>query len=79
MMGPDYAWWHGIYDVAHNFYFEFLPAAREYDDPEVNSYIDNLITNDPMHQWMSRPTADIKADIRSGAAQEIYKDLFRPE
>ncbi len=25
MMGPDYTWWHGIYDVIHNFYFEFIP------------------------------------------------------
>ncbi len=79
MMGPDYAWWHGIYDVAHNFYFEFLPAAREYDDPEINAYIDNLIAKDPMHQWLSRPTADIKEDIRSGRLQEVYQGLSQPK
>lgn len=28
MMAPDYAWWHGFYDVAHNFYFKFLPEAK---------------------------------------------------
>ena len=28
MSGPDYAWWHGIYDVAKHFYTAFLPAAK---------------------------------------------------
>lgn len=29
MSGPDYAWWHGIYDVAKNTYFEFIPELKE--------------------------------------------------
>jgi hypothetical protein len=29
MMGPDYAWWHGIYDVAQNTYFKWIPELRE--------------------------------------------------
>jgi hypothetical protein len=29
MMGPDYAWWHGIYDVAKHTYFEFIPELKE--------------------------------------------------
>ncbi len=29
MMGPDYTWWHGIYDVAKNTYFEFIPELKE--------------------------------------------------
>jgi hydroxylamine dehydrogenase len=29
MSGPDYAWWHGIYDVAKHFYMEFLPELAE--------------------------------------------------
>ncbi len=77
MMGPDYAWWHGVYDIAQHFYFKLLPEAREYDDPEVNAYIDNLLTSDPMHNWLSKPTADLKRDIRSGKIQEIYKKLFK--
>jgi hypothetical protein len=27
-LGPAYAWWHGIYDVAKNFYAAFLPAFK---------------------------------------------------
>jgi len=78
MMGPDYTWWHGIYDVAHNFYFEFLPAAEATGDADVLARVEALYA-DPMHAWVKRPTADIKADIRSGALQEIYRDLYAPE
>ena len=28
MMGPDYTWWHGFYEVAKHFYTEFLPEAE---------------------------------------------------
>jgi len=76
MMGPDYAWWHGIYDVAHNFYFKFIPEARHYNNEKVNAYIDNLLANDPMHTWMSQNTADIKKAIKDGEFQKIYEQLF---
>jgi hypothetical protein len=29
MMGPDYAWWHGIYDVAKRLYMEFIPELNK--------------------------------------------------
>jgi hypothetical protein len=79
MMGPDYTWWHGIYDVAQHFYFKFLPEARAFGDPDVSAAIDDLLAKDPFHVWMNRPTADIQADIRSGKLQRIYEDLFRTE
>ncbi len=79
MMGPDYTWWHGIYDVAQHFYHKFLPEARHYDDPEVNAYIDKLLAEDPLHRWILRPTADIKEDIRTGTLQEKYRSMFKPE
>lgn len=77
MMGPDYAWWHGIYDVAHNFYFKFIPEARSYNDPEINAYIDKLLTTDPMHTWLNEDTASLKQKIKSGELQKIYSDLFK--
>lgn len=78
MMGPDYAWWEGIYEVGKHFYFKFLPAARKYNDPEINAYIDKLLTNDPMHAWISRPTDEIKKDIRSGKMQQVYEGMYKP-
>jgi len=76
MMGPDYTWWHGIYEVAKHFYFEFIPEAREYNNPGVNAYIDSLLTKDPMHAWLDRNTDEIKKDIRSGALKEFYKAMY---
>ncbi len=76
MMGPDYTWWHGFYEVAKHFYFEFLPAAREYDNAEVNGYIDALLKDDPMHSWMSRETVKLKEEIRSGEMQRLFRRFF---
>ncbi len=76
MMGPDYTWWHGIYEVAQHFYFKLLPEARKFHDAEVDAYIDGLIADDPMHGWLAEPTGELKEKIRSGEMQKIYKDLF---
>jgi hypothetical protein len=76
MMGPDYTWWHGMYEVAQHFYFKLLPEAREFENQQVNAYIDNLIANDPMHSWLIVETGKLKGDIRSGKMQEIYKRLY---
>ena len=77
MMGPDYTWWHGIYDVIHNFYFEFIPAAKEFNDPDVNVAIDKLMKDDPMHQWfLTKTTAELKESIKNGEMAKIYSKLF---
>lgn len=76
MMGPDYTWWHGMYEVAKHFYFKLIPEARELNDPEVDRFIDSLFTNDPMHEWIRQETDDIKNKIRSGDMQKIYEKLF---
>lgn len=77
MGGPDYTWWHGIYEVAKHFYLKLLPEALEYKNPEVDAYIKDLQNNDPMHNWIYRPTKDIKNDIRKGKIQEIYQKFFQ--
>ena len=79
MMGPDYTWWHGMYEVAQHFYFKLIPEAREFNDPEVNKYIDDLIKNDPMHAWLSQDTKTLKESIRSGQIQKIYEDFFKED
>jgi hypothetical protein len=79
MMGPDYTWWHGFYEVAQHFYFKLIPAARAYGDEEVDAFIDKLLAEDPMHTWLSQNTEKLKGDIRSGAMQGIYRKLFEEE
>jgi hypothetical protein len=29
MSGPDYTWWHGMYEVAQHTYFKWIPEMRE--------------------------------------------------
>jgi hypothetical protein len=50
MSGPDYAWWHGIYDVAKTFYTQFVPEARDLD-PKV---VDDVLKDMPEHQWFTQ-------------------------
>ena len=76
MMAPDYTWWHGIYEVAQHFYFKYIPALRKFNNPEINAMIDEIMSEE-YHQWLSRPTADIKADINSGKMAEMYQDMYQ--
>lgn len=75
MMGPDYTWWHGMYEVAQHFYFKYVPELREFHDPDVDKLLDEILA-DPFHAWLQRPTADITADIKSGAMQKLYEDMY---
>ena len=76
MMGPDYTWWHGIYDVAQHFYFKYVPELRKFHDPDIDKLLDETLA-DPFHTWLNRPTADIKADIKSGRMQELYGNMYQ--
>ncbi len=79
MMGPDYTWWHGFYDIAQHFYFKLLPEARELGDPDVDAFVDKLLSSDPMHRWVREQTDDLKKQIRSGEMRRIYTRFFEAE
>ncbi|OQY28604.1 MAG: hypothetical protein B6244_06765 [Candidatus Cloacimonetes bacterium 4572_55] len=76
MMGPDYTWWHGFYEVAQHFYFKFLPEARKFNDPEVNALLDKIEKENPMHNWLNTPTSKLKEGIRNGDIQDVYKEFY---
>jgi len=46
MAGPDYAWWHGLFEVADRFYNEFLPEAEE-----LKPGISESILDSDYHRW----------------------------
>ena len=61
MMAPDYAHWHGMFEVAERFYQELIPQAREIahqaeeaGHPDkakaVQTIIDEILAR-PEHQW----------------------------
>jgi len=76
MMGPDYTWWHGIYEVAQHFYFKYIPELRKLHDPDIDRMIDELL-QDPYHEWLNRPSAEIKADISSGKMPAMYEGMYQ--
>ncbi len=52
MQGPDYAWWHGLYEVAKVFYMEFLPQVKEVAGEETAAKLfDKYIYTQPGHLW----------------------------
>lgn len=64
MMAPDYAHWHGTYEVAERFYMKFIPQAREIcahaekdgkkeQADKVRAVIDAILAR-PEHQWYEK-------------------------
>jgi hypothetical protein len=61
MMAPDYAHWHGMFEVAERFYEKFIPQAREIAHKAaaegkteqaraVNAVLDEILAR-PEHRW----------------------------
>jgi hypothetical protein len=68
MMAPDYAHWHGMYEVAERFYQELIPEARELAQhaqeegqteaaAAVRETIDAVLAR-PEHKWFQASTND---------------------
>ncbi len=52
MSGPDYAWWHGMYEVAKVFYNEYLPEVRQVAGPELYAQlVKKHLEPDVRHEW----------------------------
>jgi hydroxylamine dehydrogenase len=53
MSGPDYAWWHGIYEVAKSFYMEFLPEMKLVaGEPLASDLMEKYVYTQPGHLWL---------------------------
>lgn len=78
MMGPDYAWWHGMYEVGKHFYMKFIPAVRKLGDEEADAYIEKLLESE-WHRWFEKaPPAETAGDLKSGELAKSYQELFAP-
>lgn len=52
MQGPDYAWWHGLYEVGKHFYTKFIPELKEVAGEEMaKELMDKYLYEIPGHQW----------------------------
>ena len=73
MSGPDYAWWHGIYDVAKNFYTEFLPEAKNVAGPELyNELVKKYLDPDVRHEWYTKGMSKEQLDKIKKYYEERY-------
>ncbi len=58
MSGPDYTHWHGMYEVAKHFYFEFIPElmklAKEHNMIDKYEKAVNEVLARPEHQWYKK-------------------------
>jgi hypothetical protein len=72
MQGPDYTQWHGFFEVAENFYFRFLPEAKEagHGDPVVAQVIQGVL-NMPEHSWKKGMSTEDRAKIDA-----FYKERY---
>ncbi len=77
MNGPDYTWWHGMYEVSKHFYMKFIPAVRKLGDKEANEYIDALLKTD-MHKWYDAPAEETLGLLKSGDIAKPYLGLNTP-
>jgi len=72
MQGPDYTQWHGFFEVAQNFYFDFLPEVREAarGDADIVRFMDDLMKT-PEHSWTQGMTREQLLKV-----QEFYKKRY---
>lgn len=84
MMGPDYAHWHGTYEIARNFYSKYIPELEELikqgmesGDPDKVAAADNLqnkldaILNSDNHKWYLGKMDPEEAARRQKAAEDF--------
>lgn len=71
MMAPDYANWHGMYEVGERFYMELIPQAREMAEAgrkrgnvqgaaAVEKLVDEILAR-PEHAWFESQTKTFRA------------------
>jgi len=67
MQGPDYTWWHGLYEVSKAFYEEYIPQAKELAGPELSKQIMNeYLFSQAGHLW-----------YRDGLSKEALEKIRR--
>jgi hydroxylamine dehydrogenase len=73
MSGPDYAWWHGIYEVAKTFYFEFIPEVKHVaGEPMATQLLDKYVFSQPGHKWLQEGMT--KEQLQK--IQEFYRQRY---
>lgn len=73
MSGPDYAWWHGIYDVAKTFYTHFIPEVIQVaGGPLATQLLNKYVYSQPGHAWVKEGMS--KEQLQK--IQEYYRQRY---
>ena len=73
MSGPDYAWWHGMYEVAKTFYLEFIPEVKQVaGEPLASQLMDKYVYSHPGHRWLKAGMS--KEELQK--IQEFYRQRY---
>jgi hydroxylamine dehydrogenase len=73
MSGPDYAWWHGMYDVAKTFYLHFLPEVKHVaGEPLATQLLDKHVFSQPGHKWLKEGMT--KEQLQK--IQQFYRERY---
>ena len=73
MSGPDYAWWHGVYEVAKTFYLHFIPEVKEAaGEPLAMELLEKYVYSQPAHRWLKEGMS--KDQLQQ--IQDFYKQRY---
>jgi len=73
MSGPDYAWWHGIYDVAKNFYVHFIPEVEKVAGKDLaEQLLQKHVYSKDEHRWFKEGMS--KGELEK--IQKFYKERY---
>jgi CTP synthase (UTP-ammonia lyase) len=81
MQGADYTQWHGLFEVAHRFYSEFIPELKEIlekakhrgmaaDAVAVEKRMNEILSSD-MHRWYVGKMSPEERAARKKASDEF--------
>ena len=87
MMAPDYAHWHGMYEVAERFYIELIPQARELaeqareqgnlESADAVEEVLESILNRPEHEWFMQQK-DLVAAAKENTTEPAKEVVEEP-
>ncbi len=78
MNGPDYTWWHGIYDVAKHTYFEFIPELKEVvkhkdgNTKKADEYLVKYFKPHAGHTWYFEGLSKDQLDVVRKGFEDRY-------
>ncbi|MCK5552252.1 MAG: hypothetical protein KAJ09_03835 [Deltaproteobacteria bacterium] len=80
MSGPNYAWWHGLYDVAKNFYLHFIPEAEKVAGRKLaKEILGEHVYSREEHRWYKEGMTKEQLEKNPEILQETLRSIIGRE